>query len=161
MPVLDVRKDLATLTLTVVGEFAVPIERLGTAWTDPRQIERFWGPPQWPATFERHDAAVGGKSAYYMTGPKGETPRGFWEWVSVNPPAGFEVIDGFAHADGTPNLAMGTTRMRMAFTAEGTGTKMVAVSTFPSLEVMETHLKMGLEEGLRAALGQLDGVLAS
>ena len=45
MPLTSITKDAATLTLTVVGDYAVPQQRLWDAFTDPRQLERFWGPP--------------------------------------------------------------------------------------------------------------------
>lgn len=76
MPLTTVASDPEALTITVVGEYAVPVERLFEAYLDPRQLERFWGPEEWPATFTRHDAAPGGRSEYAMTGPDGETSRG-------------------------------------------------------------------------------------
>ena len=51
MPLTSVAKDVATLTLTVVGDYPVPQQRLWDAFADPRQLERFWGPPFAPATF--------------------------------------------------------------------------------------------------------------
>lgn len=161
MPVTAIHKDPASLTMTVEAVFAAPVERVWAAWVDPRQIEKFWGPPGWPATFERHDFTPGGRSAYYMSGPNGEKSRGYWEFVRVSPPNEFEVLDGFAQADGTPNTAMPAMRMHMQFRPDGAGTKMVSVTTFPTLEAMETVIKMGMEEGLRAALNQIDGLLAA
>lgn len=48
MPITSVTKDPETLTLTVVADFDVPLERLWNAYADPRQLERFWGPPTYP-----------------------------------------------------------------------------------------------------------------
>lgn len=48
MPITSVTQDPEALTLTVVADFAVPVRRLWDAYADPRQIERFWGPPGWP-----------------------------------------------------------------------------------------------------------------
>src|SRR5690606_15206196 len=59
MPVTDVSHDLDALTMTVVAEFAAPPERIWRLWSDPRQTERWWGPPEWPATFIRHDFREG------------------------------------------------------------------------------------------------------
>ena len=160
MPVVDVRKDTKALTLTVVAQFAAPVARVWAAYADPRQIERFWGPPQWPATFERHDFTVGGRSEYYMSGPNGEKSRGFWEFVSVEPPRSFEVIDGFLGPDGSPAANMPTMRMVFTFEPHDNGTRMVTVTTFPSLEALEQLVAMGMEEGLKAAMAQIDGVLA-
>ena len=62
MPITSVSSDPATLTLTVVADYPVTVERLWEAYADPRQLERFWGPVEWPATFTRHDLVVGGES---------------------------------------------------------------------------------------------------
>lgn len=160
MPVTSVTKDLDALTMTVVADFAVPRRRLWDAYADPRQIERFWGPVEWPATFTRHDVAPGGRSNYYMTGPDGERSAGFWEFVAVDPPHSFEVIDGFAAEDGTPNPEMPTMHMTFVFEETDAGSRLVTTTTFPSLESLEQLLGMGMEEGMRSAMSQIDGVLA-
>lgn len=160
MPITSVTSDPATLTLTAVGDYPVPVERLWKAWADPRQLERFWGPPQWPATFTRHDMATGGRSEYRMTGPNGEESRGYWVFDRVDAPAGFEVRDGFANPDGSPNASLPESRMRMTFSATDRGSRFVGITTFASVEAMETVLRMGLIEGLTSALAQMDDVLA-
>jgi uncharacterized protein YndB with AHSA1/START domain len=160
MPIKSVVSDPEALTLTVVGEYPVPVERLWEAYADPRQLERFWGPETYPATFSRHDMAAGGRSQYTMTGPDGDTSHGWWRFIAVEPGRRFEVEDGFAHEDGRPNDDMPT--MRMAFTFEPTadGSRFTSVTYFPSLEAMERLVEMGMLEGMQSALGQLDGVLA-
>jgi uncharacterized protein YndB with AHSA1/START domain len=50
MPIVETRKDPEKLTMTVVAQFAAPVARVWAAYADPRQMERFWGPPEWPAT---------------------------------------------------------------------------------------------------------------
>lgn len=160
MPITSVTSDAKTLTLTVVGDYPVPVERLWAAWADPRQLEKFWGPPTWPATFTRHDMTAGGRSEYAMTGPDGERSRGWWRFVAVEPPRRIDVEDGFAHDDGRPNDAMPTMRMVFTFEPTTTGSRFTGVTTFPSLEAMEQMVKMGMVEGMQSALGQLDAVLA-
>ncbi len=160
MPITSVSSDANALTLTVVGDYPVPVERLWEAYADPRQLERFWGPETWPATFTRHDMQVGGRSEYYMTGPDGSTSRGWWRFVAVESGRRMEVEDGFAHEDGRPNDAMPTMRMVFSFEPTDTGSRFTGVTHFPSLEAMQQLVEMGMVEGLRSALGQLDGVLA-
>jgi uncharacterized protein YndB with AHSA1/START domain len=160
MPVVEIHKDTKALTMKVVAQFAAPVARVWAAYADARQLERFWGPPGWPATFERHDFKVGGRSEYYMAGPKGEKSRGFWEFLSVEAPRSFEVKDGFLGPDGKPAPDMPTMRMRFTFEPHDGGTRMVTLTTFPSLEALEKLLEMGMEEGLKAAMSQIDGVLA-
>ena len=43
---------------------------------------------------------------------------------------------------------------------DGGGTVMAIESQFPSLEAMEQLVSMGMEEGIAAALGQIEGILA-
>lgn len=159
MPIIDVRADAAALTLTARGEYPVSLGRLWRAWADPKQVERFWGPPTHPATFTRHDMVEGGRSEYHMTGPSGERFGGYWTFVAVNAPHSFEVLDGFADADGNPETSMPQTRMVMRFEATPGGSRFECVSTFPSVEAMERLVAMGMQEGLTLALGQLDAVV--
>ena len=72
MTVTAVRKDPQNLSMTLEAEFDASAERVWQLWADPRQLERFWEPPIWPATFTRHDMKVGGRGEYCLTGPKGE-----------------------------------------------------------------------------------------
>ncbi len=159
MPITSVHKDPEALTLTVVADFAAPLERLWDAYADPRQLEKFWGPPTYPATFTRHDMFPGGRSAYAMTGPDGDVSRGYWEFLDVKAPHSFEVRDGFCHADGTPNTGMPSMRMTFEFEATGTGSRVTTTTFFGSLAELEQLVNMGMEEGLRQAMGQIDAVL--
>jgi len=160
MPITTVTSNADDLTLIVVGDYPVPVQRLWDAYADPRQLERFWGPEQWPATFTRHDMVAGGRSAYYMTGPDGSRSRGWWRFLAVEPGRQFEVEDGFAHEDGRPNEAMPTMRMVFTFEPTARGSRMTGVTYFPGVEAMQQLVEMGMVEGLRSALGQLDGLLA-
>lgn len=161
MPIVEVRKDTETLTMTVVAQFAAPVPRVWAAYADPRQLERFWGPPTWPAKFVRHDFVKGGRSEYVMTGPNGEQSRGFFEFLAIDELRSFEVLDGFLGPDGKRADDMPTMVMRFSFEPHDGGTRMVTVTKFPSLEALEKLLSMGMEEGMKAAMGQIDAVLAA
>lgn len=160
MPITSVSSDEAALTLTVVADYPVPVERLWQAYADPRQLERFWGPETWPATFTRHDMAVGGWSHYCMTGPDGTKSRGWWRYLAVERNRRIEVEDGFSDEHGQPNPAMPSMRMVFTFSSTPTGSRFESVTHFPSLEAMEALVKMGMLEGMRSAMGQVDAVLA-
>ncbi|MEV6645710.1 SRPBCC domain-containing protein [Amycolatopsis sp. NPDC051371] len=155
MPVTSVTKDPEALTLTLVADFPVPQERLWAAWADPRQLERFWGPPSAPATFTHHDFRVGGRAEYFLTGPDGEKWSGAWKFTAVDPIASFVADDG---EDNAEDEAMPMS-MTFAFEATPTGSRMISVTRFSSVEAME-QTTPGMEEGLRAAMPQLDEVLA-
>jgi uncharacterized protein YndB with AHSA1/START domain len=160
MSVTSVDKDYDNLTLTLVADFDAPIQRVWQLWADPRQLERWWGPPSHPATVEEHDLTPGGDVTYFMTGPEGEKHRGWWRITSVNPPTSLEFTDGFADQDGTPIADMPTTTVRMRLTEHDGGTRMELRSVFDSIEQMEQLVRMGAVEGLQQAVGQMDALLA-
>lgn len=161
MTVISTHKDTENLTLTFVAEFAADVQRVWRIWEDPRQLECWWGPPTWPATFVRHELAAGGESRYYMTGPDGEKSRGWWKTTAVDAPNTLEFDDGFAGDDGEPSGFLGTTHLAVTLEAVGATTRMTTVSTFTDLNQLEEMVKMGMQEGMREAMGQIDAVLAS
>lgn len=160
MPITSVSKDTDDLTMTVVAEFPVPVRRLWDAYADPRQLERFWGPVEYPATFSRHDMFPGGESHYVMTGPDGDTSAGYWKFRSVDEGKGFEVEDGFCVEPGVPNPELPSMRMTFAFEEAGTGSRVTTTTWFASLEDLEQLIGMGMDEGMKSAMGQMDDVLA-
>jgi uncharacterized protein YndB with AHSA1/START domain len=161
MTVKDVKKDAANLTMVVTAEFNAPVERVWQLWADPRQLERWWGPPTYPATFVDHDLVPGGTATYFMTGPEGDKHHGWWRIVAIDAPHSLELEDGFADDTGTPNPEMPVTTMRVVLSEQGGVTQAVITSTFRSREDMEQLIEMGVEEGLREAMGQMDEILAA
>jgi uncharacterized protein YndB with AHSA1/START domain len=162
MTVTAVRKDPEALTMTITAEFDAPVERVWRLWSDPRLLERWWGPPTYPATMIEHDLSPGGRVHYSMTGPEGDTHHGWWEITAVDAPHRLEFRDGFADGSGAPNpdLPEITVRVTLTDTAGG-GTRLDIESTFDSAEGMEQLLAMGSEEGMKAAMSQMDDLLAA
>ena len=160
MTVIDVSKDPERLTMSIVSEFPVSVERTWQLWADPRQLERWWGPPGYPATFVDHDLTPGGRCSYYMSGPDGDAPWGWWEILAVDAPHRLELRDGFSGEDGKPNPDMPEMTMVLTIEATDGGSRMTVEARFPSAEVMQQLLEMGMEEGIRAAAGQIDDLLA-
>jgi len=160
--VTDTRKDLEALTMTIDAEFDVAADRIWQLWDDPRQLERWWGPPGYPATFDKHDGLTpGAKIAYHMTTPEGDKPRGWWEILEVEPPRRLVIRDGFADDEGNVNEELPAGLMRVSIDDIGGGrTRMSIENVFPSPEAMEQLMAMGQEEGMREAMGQIDGILA-
>lgn len=159
MPIQSIESNPKTLTVTAVGEYLVPLEKLWDVWTDPRKLERFWGPPEWPATFTQHELKVGGEAHYFMTGPQGEQVGGYWRFEVIERHQRMVMIDGFADAHGAPDAQMPSMRVDCRFESTAGGSRFVSVTTFPSLEAMEQLMAMGMLEGSRSAMGQIDAVL--
>jgi uncharacterized protein YndB with AHSA1/START domain len=160
MSVTSVVKDVDGLTLTLVADFGAPMERVWQLWADPRQLERWWGPPSHPATVEEHDLTPGGAVTYFMTGPEGEKSRGWWRVTSADPPKSLEFTDGFADHDGTPTAGMPTTTVQVQLTEHDGGTRMVVRSVFDSREQMERLVRLGAMEVFVQSVGQMDALLA-
>ncbi len=161
MTVTSVRKDPDALTMTLIAEFDATPERVWQLWADPRQLERWWGPPTYPATFTRHDLKPGSRVEYHMTGPTGDQPHGYWDVIEADPPRRIVFQDGFAHEDGTPNDDFPRNEGRVSIEPIAAGrTRMSIESQFPSIEAMEQVLAMGMEQGLTEAVGQIDAILA-
>lgn len=161
MTVTHVTKDLDALTLTVTAEFDATVERIWRLWADPRQLERWWGPPEYPATVTEHDLRPAGRVRYHMTGPDGDQHHGIWRVLKVDAPHRLVLEDSFADAEGAvvADLPSSTTDVTIEAVPAG-GTRMIVVSRFASAEALEQVLEMGAEEGFKAALGQIDDLLA-
>lgn len=162
MTVTNVEKDLESLTMTLTCEYEATAEEVWQLWADPRKLERWWGPPTYPATVVDHDLVEGGRVSYYMTGPDGHQPHGWWLVTAVEPPRRLEFTDGFADAEGNhlDTMPSNRTMVTLADRPSG-GTVMTIVAEFPSTEDMEKLLAMGMQEGFTQALGQTDAALAS
>jgi uncharacterized protein YndB with AHSA1/START domain len=162
MPVTDVTHDLTTRTLVITAQFAAPVERIWQIYADPRQLERVFGPPSYPATFVEHDLSAGGRAHYYMTSPEGERYYGIWMVTAVDEPNSFAFEDAFAADDSfTPLPDMPVSRCTYAFEAAGGGTKATFTSTYATPEALQQVLDMGAIEGATLATNQIDDLIAT
>ena len=159
MSITSVDKDYDDLAVTLIAEFEAPIEQVWELWSDPRMLERWWGPPGYPATVETHGLTPGGQVKYLMTGPEGDTHHGVWRVTAVHPPTSLEFTDAFAETDGTPIADMPVSTVTVQLTERDGGTRMEMRLMLESREDMEKLLRTGVLEGLREAVGQMDAVL--
>jgi uncharacterized protein YndB with AHSA1/START domain len=161
MPVTDVTHDLDTRTLRITAEFAAPVERIWQIYADPRQLEKVFGPPSYPATFVEHDLTPGGTARYFMTSPEGEKYYGWWNVTAVDEPRSFTFEDGFASDDSfTPAEDMPVSQNVYAFEPTATGTRATFTSTYDSAEGLQKVLEMGVVEGATSAINQIDTLVA-
>ena len=161
MSITSVDTDHDRLTITLISDFDAPVEQVWELWSDPRKLERWWGPPTYPATFEKHDLSPGGEAKYFMTGPEGDRWGGMWRVTAVDPPTSLEFTDAFADADGTPITDMPVSRVRVRLTERERGTRMEMRSKFESLEDLEKWMSTGTLDGQQAAIAQMDVLLRS
>lgn len=159
MTVISSEKDPVALTFVVVSQFNATTEQVWEVWEDARKLERWWGPPTFPATFVRHEFEVEGQSRYYMTGPNGEQPHGWWRIRRIDKPNRIEFDNGLAGDDGEPVPGVEPMPSSVSFEAFDGGTRMTSVSNFTDVEQMEKMIGMGMQEGTEQAVGQIDELL--
>jgi uncharacterized protein YndB with AHSA1/START domain len=160
MTEIRVERDDANATLTLTSSWAVTPERLWGIWADPRLLERWWGPPTHPATVTEHDLTAGGRVAYFMTGPDGADFHGAWRVEQVSAPRHLRVIDEFVDEHGAVMDDLPATSMDVRISGDAVSSTMELVSTFADAAAMEQVIGMGAIEGMRAAMSQIDAVLA-
>lgn len=160
MPVTNVTPDTENLTITITAEFAAPVERVWRIYSDPRQLEQIWGPPEYPATFTVFEFRPGGRAVYYMTSPEGEKFGGWWTFTAIEGPTWLTFDDGFGDPEGNPAEDMPVTTNVYEFTATEGGTRAVYRSTYASAEGLQQVLDMGVVEGSTDAINQIDALLA-
>ncbi|QYH36314.1 SRPBCC domain-containing protein [Salinibacterium sp. M195] len=151
--------SVENLTLTTTAELSASLERTWSLVSDPRKLERWWGPPEWPATFVKFEFEPAGRAHYFMQGPDGEKIHGWWRFVSITEPRELEIEDGFADESGEPSGDLGVTTARITFEPIEAGTRLTIVSGFESEDQLEEMAKMGMDEGMRLAVGQIQHIL--
>jgi uncharacterized protein YndB with AHSA1/START domain len=158
---VEITKDLQSATLVVTSVFTASPDRVWRLWADPRQLERWWGPDPYPATVVDHDLRPGGHVSYYMTGPEGDQHKGYWHVTEVEPPHRLAFEDGFADDAGEPNDDLPVSRAVVTIEpVDDVHTRMTITSAYEATADLERVLAMGMEQGIRAAVEQIDAVLA-
>ena len=162
MTVVAVDLDPVALTLTIVSEFDAPAARVWQVWADPRQLERWWGPPPFTATVVDHDLTPGGRVTYSMRGPDREQHHGWWRVIAVDPPHSLDLEDGFADANGRPSDDLPITSIEVRLiAATPSSTRMTITSRFASIADMERIIETGTDEGMALAARQIDAIVAA
>ena len=159
MTVITSSRNAEDLTMTLVAEFDAAPERLWNVWEDPRKLERWWGPPTYPATFTRHEFEPGGQCRYYMTGPDDFKHYGWWRLESIDPLHRIEFANGLAGDDGEPIPGVEPMGCVVTFERINSGTRMTVLTQFIDSEQMTEMVERGMEEGMGTALGQIDALL--
>src|SRR5918996_4204054 len=159
MTVTSFNVDYDDLTIRLVADFDASVEQVWGLWSDPRTLERWWGPPGSPATVETHDLTPGGEVTYFMTDPEGDTHHGVWRVTAVHPPTSLEFSDAFAETDGTPIADMPVSTITVRLIDREGGTRMEMRAMFESREDMDKWVGTGSVEGLQGAIGQIDALL--
>jgi uncharacterized protein YndB with AHSA1/START domain len=161
MPVVHVEKSQEQKKLVLTSEWSASIANVWQLWANPRLLERWWGPPGFPTTFDDYDLTAGGTITYLMVTPDGaDRFHGRWKIVEVDAPTRLVVADADLDADGVPADGNGLTHIEVDIEPAGDKTRMTVTARFDSIAGMEQQLAMDFEEGMKACMGQIDAVLA-
>ncbi|MCU0704914.1 MAG: SRPBCC domain-containing protein [Fimbriiglobus sp.] len=152
----------ADRTLVLTRVFNAPRELVWKVWTDPKHVEKWWGPRGFTTTVRTLDLRPGGKSDYVMTGHDGaEYPVGgvFREVVPFERiVATDEFLEGFDA--GGVELPQGVVTT-VEFTDDGPNrTRLTLTITHPTAEEKAKHEAMGVVVGWGSTFDCLDEHLA-
>ncbi len=96
-----------------------------------------------------------------MTGPGGDQHKGYWRILEVEPPHRLVFEDGFADDAGEPNDDLPVSRAEVTIDrVDDVHTRMTITGVYDTSAELEQVLAMGMEEGIRTAVGQIDALLA-
>jgi uncharacterized protein YndB with AHSA1/START domain len=86
--------------LVITRIFDAPRELVWQAWTDPKQLVKWWGPKDFTAPVAKIEPRVGGKYLYCMRSPEGQDYWSTGTYREVVPLERLVCTDSFADADG-------------------------------------------------------------
>jgi len=151
--------------IVITREFAAPRQLVWDVWTQPKHIEKWFGPKGFDTRVDKLDFKVGGSSAYVMIGPDGtEYPSNgvFKEIVPIEKIVttdefgeGVEKIEALKNVD-LPQGMVST----FLFDDLGARTKLTIITAHPTVEDREKHEAMGVVDGWNSSLDKLGDHLA-
>ncbi len=153
------KKDVASKRINVTRDFDAPVEKVWSAWTEPKLLDEWWAPRPWKAVTQSMDFRKDGTWFYYMQGPEGERHYCRIDYKSITPKTGYEGNDAFCDENGNINNEFPGMHWKVQFTPAGSATKTEIEITFKSVTDMEKIIEMGFEEGFAAAHKNLDELL--
>jgi uncharacterized protein YndB with AHSA1/START domain len=136
--------------ITHSRHFAAPRERVWQAFTDPAQVNLWWGPEGFRNVDVEQEVRVGGAWRFKMIGPDGTVYPNEATYVEITPPERL-VLD---HGDGTHVLFRST----ITLTEEGGGTRVTMAATFADRAVRDGVVPYAIEGG-KQSLRKLEQAL--
>ena len=143
----------ANLTLNVRRTFDAPRERVFRAWTDPRVLEQWWGPPGFTCPLAQVDLRVGGAYRLGMKPPQGDVFYLGGVFREVRPPE--RLVYTWKWEEDTETT--GETLVTVEFRDLGARTEVVLThERFPDAGAVARH-----EDGWSGCLVRLAALLTS
>ena len=151
--------------IVITREFSAPRQLVWDVWTQPKHIEKWFGPKGFSTRVEKLDFKVGGRSVYVMIGPDGvEYPSTgvFKEIVPIEKIVstdefgdGIEEIEAMKDVDLPQGMIV-----TYLFDDLGQRTKLTIITSHPSLEEKKKHEDMGVVAGWNSSLDKAEEYFA-
>lgn len=154
----DFTVDKATKTAVITREFDADLSLVWDAFTKPEYLDQWVAPKPFTSKTKFMDFKVGGRRFYAMVSPEGHEHWSIQEYTSISPKTNFKLFNAFADKDQNPQLP--GSHWDYSFSEQNAITT-VKISIYnESLERMEKMIQMGFVEGFKAAIVNLEHLLA-
>jgi len=153
----DFTVDKPAKTVFITREFAANQSLVWDAFTKAELLDQWTAPAPWSARTKSMNFEVGGKRFYAMVSPEGHEMWSVQEYTSITPKTNFKMFNAFADADGNPQLPGSDWDYK--FSEKNNVTTVLITIYNESLERMERMIEMGFEEGFKATIDNLSGLL--
>jgi uncharacterized protein YndB with AHSA1/START domain len=127
--------------IAITRFYDAPVKLVWDAWTDPKQVAKWWGPRGFTLTTHSKDLRPGGSWAYTMHGPDGVDYPNTTRYIEVEPYA--RLVYDHGESDDRPPLF----RVTVVFTDVKGKTKMDMRMTLPTPEAAEETRKFVKKAG--------------
>jgi uncharacterized protein YndB with AHSA1/START domain len=154
--------DIAERTLVTTRIFDAPRELVYRAWTDPKQLAKWFPPEGFSSPRCEVDPRPGGVMRVDMKAPDGPPLNG---QVFAGPGVFKDVVPNerlvfTMEPEIEPGKSMPTVLMSVRFEDVGRKTRLTIEQTLPTVADFEAMAKQGMREGIDQSLGKLAGVLS-
>lgn len=150
--------DKAAKTVYITREFDANLDLVWDAFTTAELLDQWVAPQPFRSVTKRMEFKVGGRRLYAMASPDGQERHVVQTYEAISPKTHFKMFNAFADADGNPE----PTGSEWDYTfSEQDGKTTVRIKIYnESLERMERMIQMGFTEGFKAAMANLENLLA-
>jgi len=151
--------DIVERSKPLIADFDASVEQVWQLWSDPRKLERWWGPPGYPATFREARPARGRRGHVLHDRSRRRPLRGCVARHGRRSAGLLESADAIADPDRTRVTEVPVSKVSVRLTQRDSGTRMELRSQFESREDLEKWLSTGTREGQQQAVAQMDVLL--
>ncbi len=151
-------KPLAEREITITRVFDAPRALVFKAWTDAKELAKWWGPKGFTNPVCEIDARVGGAIRIHMRAPDGAVYPMNGEVREIVPPERFVFTNNALDGDGNPVTEGFTT---VLFTEEGGKTTLTLHTCGAAMVEMAVKYLQGMEYGWTQSIDKLQAMLAS